>query len=39
MLRYVIKLEPLASASSEQIATWVGPAIQRYFTDPSVTAG
>jgi AcrR family transcriptional regulator len=37
MLRYVIKLEPLASASSEQIATWVGPAIQRYLTDPSVT--
>jgi AcrR family transcriptional regulator len=37
MLRYVIKLEPLASASSEQIATWVGPAIQRYLTDPRVT--
>jgi AcrR family transcriptional regulator len=37
MLRYVIKLEPLASASSKQIATWVGPAIQRYLTDPSVT--
>jgi AcrR family transcriptional regulator len=38
MLRYVIKLEPLASASSEQIATWLGPTIQRYFTDPSVTS-
>ena len=37
MLRYVIKLEPLASASSAQIATWVGPAIQRYLTDPSAT--
>jgi hypothetical protein len=37
MLRYVIKLEPLASASSEQIATWVGPSIQRYLTDPMVT--
>jgi AcrR family transcriptional regulator len=37
MLRYVIKLEPLASASSEQIATWVGPTIQRYLTEPRVT--
>ena len=37
MLRYVIKLEPLASASSEQIANWVGPAIQRYLADPSAT--
>jgi hypothetical protein len=38
MLRYVVKLEPLASASPEQIATWVAPAIQRYLTDPSATA-
>jgi AcrR family transcriptional regulator len=37
MLRYVVKLEPLASASPEQIAIWVAPAIQRYLTDPSAT--
>jgi AcrR family transcriptional regulator len=38
MLRYVVKLEPLASAPSDQVAGWVGPAIQRYLTDPGVTA-
>jgi hypothetical protein len=38
MLRYVVKLEPLASAPAQQVATWVGPSIQRYLTDPSVTA-
>jgi hypothetical protein len=37
MLRYVVKIEPLASASSEQVAAWVGPAIQRYLTDSGVT--
>ena len=37
MLRYVVKLEPLASASPERIANWVAPAIQRYLTDPSAT--
>jgi AcrR family transcriptional regulator len=37
MLRYVVKLEPLASASPEQIAIWIAPAIQRYLTDPSAT--
>jgi hypothetical protein len=38
MLRYVVKLEPLASASPERIAIWVAPAIQRYLTDPSATS-
>jgi AcrR family transcriptional regulator len=38
MVRYVIKLEPLASTPSDQIAEWVGPAVQRYLTDPAVTA-
>jgi AcrR family transcriptional regulator len=38
MLRYVIKLEPLASAPSDQVASWVGPAVQRYLTDPGVAA-
>lgn len=38
MLRYVVKLEPLASAPSDQVAWWVGPAVQRYLTDSGVTA-
>jgi AcrR family transcriptional regulator len=38
MLRYVVKLEPLASTPSDQIARWVGPAVQRYLTDPALTA-
>ncbi|HMJ39000.1 MAG TPA: TetR family transcriptional regulator [Verrucomicrobiae bacterium] len=38
MLRYVVKLEPLASASPEVVAGWLGPAVQRYLTDPVVTA-
>ena len=38
MLRYVIKLEPLASAPPEVVARWLGPAVQRYLTDPGVTA-
>ena len=38
MLRYVVRVEPLASAPSDQVARWVGPAVQRYLTDPSVTA-
>jgi AcrR family transcriptional regulator len=38
MIRYVVKVEPLASATSGQVSRWVGPAIQRYLTDSSVTA-
>jgi len=37
MLRYVVKVEPIASADPEQIVAWLGPTIQRYFTDPDVT--
>jgi AcrR family transcriptional regulator len=37
MLRYVVKLEPLASAGRQEVAAWVGPTLQRYFTDPAVT--
>jgi len=37
MLRYVIKLEPLATARSDVVAAWLGPAVQRYLTDPAVT--
>ena len=38
MLRYVVKLEPLATARPEVVARWLGPAIQRYLTDPGVTS-
>ena len=37
MLRYVVKVEPLASASSDEVAAWIGPTLQRYFTDPAAT--
>ena len=37
MLRYVVKVEPLASAPSDQVAAWIGPAVQRYLTDSGVT--
>jgi len=37
MLRYVVKVEPLASASPEKVAAWIGPTLQRYFTDPAAT--
>lgn len=37
IVRYVVKLEPLASTPSDQVAKWVGPAVQRYLTDPAVT--
>lgn len=30
MERYVLELEPLASASHDEIAAWVGPTLQRY---------
>ena len=34
MLRYVIKVEPLASANPEQIITRVAPVIQAHLTNP-----
>ena len=37
MLRYVVKVEPLASASPRRVAGWIGPTLQRYFTDPAAT--
>jgi AcrR family transcriptional regulator len=39
MLRYVVKLEPIASARPEEIATWVGPTLQRYLSEPLPVAG
>jgi AcrR family transcriptional regulator len=38
MLRYVVKVEPLASASPTDLSAWLGPTLQRYFTDPAATA-
>ena len=37
MLRYVVKVEPLASAPPARLAAWIGPTLQRYFTDPEAT--
>jgi AcrR family transcriptional regulator len=34
MVRYIIKIEPLASADPETVVSLVGPTIQRYLTDP-----
>src|SRR2546430_5162304 len=39
MLRYVVRVEPLASARSDEVARWVGPGVQRYLTDPAVAMG
>jgi AcrR family transcriptional regulator len=36
MLRYVVKVEPLASASTDELVAWLGPTLQRYLTDPRV---
>jgi AcrR family transcriptional regulator len=33
MLRYVVRLEPLASARSDEIAIWLGPTVQRYLSE------
>jgi len=33
ILRYVVKIEPVASASPDEIAAWVGPTLQRYLTE------
>jgi len=37
MLRYVVRVEPLASASAAELVAWLGPTLQRYLTDPKVT--
>lgn len=37
MLRYVVRVEPLASAPPAKLASWIGPTLQRYFTDPAAT--
>ncbi len=32
-LRYIVRLEPLASASAEDLGRWIGPALLRYMTE------
>lgn len=34
VVRYLVRLDPLASASNEDIARWVGPVIVRYLNEP-----
>jgi hypothetical protein len=34
MTRYVLKLEPIASASPDQLAPVMGKTLQRYLTGP-----
>jgi AcrR family transcriptional regulator len=36
-LRYIVKVEPLSSVPAGTVAKWVGPALQRYLTDPAAT--
>lgn len=33
MTRYVVRLEPIASASADDVAVWLGPAIQRHLSE------
>jgi AcrR family transcriptional regulator len=37
--RYVLRLEPLASMSEDDVVAWVGPTIQRYLTGRAPAAG
>jgi len=34
MIRYVVQLEPLASADHPTIVALIGPTVQRYLTGP-----
>jgi len=37
MARYVVRIEPIASASPAELARAVGPSLQRYFDAPIPT--
>ncbi|MFB7292541.1 TetR/AcrR family transcriptional regulator [Actinacidiphila glaucinigra] len=39
MMRYVIRIEPLASADMEEVVALVAPTLQRYLTDPGPVTG
>jgi len=32
LVRYVLRIEPIASAGPDALGAWVGPTLQRYFT-------
>ena len=34
MARYIVRVEPLASAPVEQVVAAVAPVLQRYLTEP-----
>ena len=38
LVRYVVKLQPIVSASPDELASWVGPNVQRYFAGPLARA-
>lgn len=33
--RYQLKIEPMTSASIDDLVAWMGPTVQRYLTDPN----
>lgn len=33
--RYQLKIEPMASASIDDLVAWMGPTVQRYLTHPN----
>jgi AcrR family transcriptional regulator len=37
-IRYVLRIEPLASAPAELVAASIGPTVDRYLTDPTIGA-
>jgi AcrR family transcriptional regulator len=39
MARYIVKVEPMASATPDVVAAHIGPTIQRYLTGPLPKAG
>jgi hypothetical protein len=32
--RYQLRIEPIASATIDDLVTWLGPTVQRYLADP-----
>ena len=39
MIRYILKLEPIASMSPDEVAANIGPTVQRYLEDPLPKVG
>ena len=37
VVRYVVRVEPLASTPAAALGDWLGPTLQRYLTDPDAT--